>query len=252
MEGSGQNNYELILATDLDGTFLEGNSEIKNFFYNELIRLRDKVMLIYVTGRPVEIVKHFCENRYLPHPHYVIGDHGTHVVDGVKFEDVDHVQTPIIKKWNNSNNFLKSLLSQEKGIQLQPINPPYRVAYYYDPLALKNETLERINQAGFDAILSCDMYLDIVPQGVNKGTSLMRIVELLNLNHEQVVTCGDSLNDLSLFLTGRKSIAVGNSEPKLVDEIRKLNNVYHSSHPGLYGIIDGLQFYDQMKLFKLN
>lgn len=244
--------YELILATDLDGTFLEGNTDIKNFFYNELIRLQEKVMLIYVTGRPIEIVKQFCVNSYLPYPHYVIGDHGTHVVDGRHFNVMNSIQERIIRKWNNSNHFLRELLSQEKGIQLQPINPPYRVAYYYDPEHLENSTIEKITNAGFDVILSCDMYMDIVPQGVNKGTSLMHIIDHLNLDGEQVITCGDSLNDLSLFLTGNKGIAVGNSEPKLIQEIQKLNNVYHSAHPGLYGIIDGLQFYDQMKLFKLN
>ena len=32
-----QNNYELVLATDLDGTFLEGDAETKQLFYNELL-----------------------------------------------------------------------------------------------------------------------------------------------------------------------------------------------------------------------
>jgi sucrose-6-phosphatase len=53
------NQYKLILATDLDGTFLEGDDRVKQSFYSELFRLREHVMLIYVTGRPIEIVKEF-------------------------------------------------------------------------------------------------------------------------------------------------------------------------------------------------
>ncbi len=70
------NQYKLILATDLDGTFLEGDDRIKQLFYSEFLRLREHVMLIYVTGRPIEIVKNFCLQDYLPRPHFIIGDHG--------------------------------------------------------------------------------------------------------------------------------------------------------------------------------
>lgn len=242
--------YKLVLATDLDGTFLEGDHQVKNSFYHELFRLRDLIMLIYTTGRPVETVKQFCQRGYLPSPHFVMGDHGTHIVDGVNFLPVEHLQNPIIQKWNNGNKLLKNLLQDESGIQLQPIHPPYRVAYYYDPALLQDQTLQKIREAGFDIIQSCDMYLDIVPQGVNKGASLLNMLNHLNIDQEIVITCGDSLNDLSLFQTGLKGIAVGNSEPKLIDEIRDLNHVYYSTFPGVLGIVDGLHFYKKTHLFQ--
>lgn len=243
-------NYQLILATDLDGTFLEGDNEVKNFLYNALLRLRDSIMLIYVTGRPVEIVEQFCQRGYLPTPHYVIGDHGTHIVEGSNFLPVNALQDPIVHKWNNSNEFLRELLRDEVGIQLQPLNPPYRVAYYYDPHYLQDKTLQKIENAGFDAILSCDSYLDILPRGVNKGSTLLSLLKHFNIDLELAITFGDSLNDLSLFQTGLKSVAVGNSEPKLVNEIQKLDNVYHSRYEGLLGVIDGLHYYEKIQLFK--
>jgi hydroxymethylpyrimidine pyrophosphatase-like HAD family hydrolase len=52
--------HSLILATDLDGTFLEGAFRLNGFFYDKLTELREQVLLIYVTGRPV-----------LPRPHFV-------------------------------------------------------------------------------------------------------------------------------------------------------------------------------------
>ena len=244
-----QEQYKLVLATDLDGTFLEGDQRVKNSFYPEFLRLRDTVLLIYTTGRSVETVKQFCDHGYLPYPHFIIGDHGTEIADGMNFKQIDTLQEPIIKKWHQGNTQLKDLLQNERGLQLQPINPAYRIAYYYDPHQFQEQTLEKIKSAGFDYIQSCEMYLDIVPKGVNKGSSLINILSHLQIDHGRVITCGDSLNDLSLFQTGLKSIAVGNSEPKLVDEIKHLRNVYHSSFPGLSGIIDGLRFYKQTSFF---
>ncbi len=243
------NHHELILATDLDGTFLEGDQQTKHFFYNQLLQLRERILLIYVTGRPVEIVKQFCKHGYLPVPHFVLGDHGTHVVDG-NFNPVDPIQDPIIKKWNNGNLLLKELLCDEMGLELQPLDPPYRVAYYYDQRFLQNTTLLKIKEAGFDAILSCDMYLDIVPRDVNKGSTLLKLLDYLEIHHDLAITCGDSLNDLSLFETGLDSIAVGNSETKLITAIKSLDNVYHSEFPGLLGIMDGLRFFGKTQLLQ--
>ena len=234
---------KLTLATDLDGTFLEGNNQTKSLSYSELVR--QQVLLIYTTGRSIASVEQFCKKGYLPTPHFVIGDHGTHIVDGTSFCPVEQLQNSIIEKWNNSNGMLRELLRDEVGIQLQPINPPYRVAYYYDH-RMKEETLQKIVNAGFDVIQSCEMYLDIVPKGVSKGSSLLNLINQLNIDRESVVTCGDSMNDLSLFQTGLKSVAVSNSEPKLVAEIKKLNNVYLSDFPGVLGVMDGLRFYQAL------
>ncbi len=238
--------YQLVLATDLDGTFLEGNSATKRFVYNRFAELREQVLLIYTTGRPIETVKQFCLAGYLPLPHYILGDHGTHIADET-FTAVKHLQNPISELWNQSNARLRELLRHERGIQLQPIDPPYRVAYYYDPAYLKNETLKRISAAGFDFILSCESYLDILPKRVNKGSSLLKLLDYLNIQHDAVLTSGDSLNDLSLFQTGLKSIVVANSEPKLVAITKELANVYHSPFHGLLGVMDGIKFYGKLQ-----
>ena len=110
--------YQLVLATDLDGTFLEGDAQLKKLFYGKLSSLREQVLLIYTTGRSVETVKSFCHRGYLPFPHFVLGDHGTHIVDGTDFSSLKPLQDSIVLTWNNGNQLLKNLLRNEQGIQL--------------------------------------------------------------------------------------------------------------------------------------
>ncbi len=118
--------YQLVLATDLDGTFLEGDDHVKRSFYQTLVQLREQVLLIYTTGRPVEIVKQFCQRGYLPYPHFVLGDHGTHIVEGSSFSSLSHLQEAIALTWNKGNQLLRDLLRNERGIHGRNDNAKYK------------------------------------------------------------------------------------------------------------------------------
>lgn len=202
-----KNTYQLILATDLDGTFLEGNSGIKNFFYSSLINFKEKVCLIYVTGRSIESVRNLCLEEELPMPHFIITDHGMNIAVGNTFSALKELQESITVGWDDKNLATHSFFWK---------------------------------------------YSQNLPKGINKGTSLLRLLEYIKIDPRMVITCGDSLNDLSLFQIGLKSIIVGNAEKTLLNEAKKLSNIYYSSYAGLLGILDGLNFYGKYNLFEGN
>lgn len=233
----------LVLATDLDGTFLGGSHRQRTEFYDYLERHRDRMLLVFVTGRDLEAIERMRQELGFPRPDYIIGDVGTTIVEGQTLTPISEVQDWVSSIWQNANDLVLNLLADEPGITLQPVNPDRRVSYYYKPDELQPSTVQKIEDAGFDCILSADKYLDVMPKGVAKGSTLLKFIEALDLDAEHVIPAGDSLNDYSLFQTGLKSIAVGNSEPKLVDKIQAMPNVYHSPEPGAAGIWDGLNYY---------
>jgi len=235
--------YSLILATDLDGTFFGGSPDQRTQFYDYLKQHRQNLLLIFVTGRSLELIDNEREAGDFPHPDYVIGDVGTTVVNWKTRQPLAEVQDWIDRVWNDGGDRVKELLADEPGLKLQPIVPQYRVSYYYDPKKLQPETLAKIEAAGFDCITSADEFLDVMPPGVAKGPTLLRTIDALQLNSDDVICAGDTLNDRSLFETGLKGIAVGNAEPKLVERIQTLDNVYHSTAPGAAGIWEGLEHY---------
>jgi len=240
-------NNTLVLATDLDGTFLGGSLQERQEFYHYLQAKRDRLLLIFVTGRSLELTLRLYEekNLIIPQPDYIIGDVGTTVYEGKTLKPVAEVQNWIADIWGNSSEFAQQILVDEPGLTLQPLSPQYRVSYYYKPDQNQERIIKKIQSAGFECIMSADKYLDILPKGVAKGSTLLKLIDWLNISPYQVITSGDSLNDLSLFETGLKGIAVGNSELKLVEKIKTLNNVYYSDFPGVTGIWDGIKYYDQ-------
>ncbi|NES67702.1 MAG: HAD-IIB family hydrolase [Okeania sp. SIO2D1] len=238
--------YPLVLATDLDGTFLGGSDRQRAEFYEYLQKHRDRLLLVFVTGRDVEFVQSLCEDSKFPNPDYIIGDVGTTVVHGKTLEPLESIQRWVEEIWGNASDCVKEMMANEPGIELQECSGPRRVSYYYKPEKLQESTVQKVVDAGFDCILSADVYLDVMPKGVSKGPTLMKFIELLGLNTDNVIPAGDSLNDLSLFKTGLKSVAVGNAEPKLVKHIATMDNVYHSPYPGTAGIWDGLKHYSKL------
>jgi len=241
-------NHPLVLATDLDGTFLGGSPEQRQEFYDYLEENRDRLQLIFVTGRSLELILRLYEQKdiKIPQPDYIIGDVGTTIYDGKTLTPVAEVQNWVAEIWGDASEFAQQLLVDEPGLTLQPIFAEYRVSYYYKPDKNPDQIVKKIEEAGFQCITSADKYLDILPKGVAKGSTLLKLIEFLNLHPQAVITSGDSLNDLPLFETGLNSIAVGNSELKLVEKIKTLKNVYYSELPGVAGIWDGIKYYGKI------
>src|SRR5689334_7030507 len=88
----------MILATDLDGTFLGGKSLQKQQLYR-ILRENTAVRLIYVTGRGLESVIPILNDPIIPNPDYIICDVGATIVNGHTLEPVEHLQSEIEKKW---------------------------------------------------------------------------------------------------------------------------------------------------------
>lgn len=233
---------DLILATDLDGTLLGGSADAREALYAALAARRD-ALLIFVTGRDADFIRDLVARPGMPRPHYIIGDVGTTVLDGRTFEPVAALEAHIKERWNDATARVMALLEGEPGLRLQPTPFRHRVSYFYEPALLSADTVRKIEAAGFDCLLSAGMYLDVLPRGIAKGPTLLQLLHALELPLDRVLVAGDTLNDLSLFETGLKGVAVGNSEPALLRAIADFHWVYRSPLHGAAGIADALRHF---------
>jgi hydroxymethylpyrimidine pyrophosphatase-like HAD family hydrolase len=78
-----------------------------------------------------------------------------------------------------------------------------------------------------------------LPAGVHKGSAAAFLVAKWGLRTEQVVVCGDTGNDKSMFMRGFRGVVVGNAQPEL--KALQSPDVYHSERTHADGVLDGIE-----------
>lgn len=233
----------MVLATDLDGTFLGGSDEARQGFYAWLQAHRDDVGLIFVTGRDPGFIRELTMKQGVPRPDYVIGDVGTTIAE----MDHDHMIAPIAElereisaAWEDAGPRVQVALNNFAGLKLQSTVFRHRVSYDMDPDRFDGRILDVVADLGFDAILSDNRFFDVLPKGVSKGPSLLRLLAHLGVQNNRVLVAGDTLNDLSMLELGLPAVAVGGSEPGLIEKVSPLPHVHVAAGLGVTGIAEAI------------
>jgi hydroxymethylpyrimidine pyrophosphatase-like HAD family hydrolase len=259
----------LVLASDLDGTLAGGTAADRATLITELEAAAAR--LIYVTGRTPDAVRDIMDEAGLPVPEVLIADVGTSVLHGIGPARVAPIETDIAARWPGTDVVARRL-ERIPGLARQDVRAPYRVSWWIEPVrrlrgsrdeyaarapddvslaapaaALAADVVARANIAlaglDVDIVLSANVFVDVLPRGVNKGTTLRRVLSWLAVADAHCVVAGDSLNDLALFETGIRAIVVGNCEPALRARMAEKQHVYCSNAAGAAGVLDGLRHY---------
>lgn len=232
----------MLVATDLDGTFLAGESAKRHQLY-QLISTHPDIDLIFVTGRGLESVLPLLADPTIPRPEYIVCDVGATVVDGKALRPVQPLQSQIERSWPGELAVEKAM-ADLSGFVRQDVPQDRRCSYYCEPHELGDQLEQIAEVLGCDVLYSAGRYLDFLPKGVNKGSTLKALVEHLAIDPSEVLVAGDTLNDLSMFQVGFQGVCVGRSEPGLLEATRGASNVFHAKEPGCGGILEALNQLD--------
>ena len=231
----------MLLATDLDGTFLAGDPDNRLKLYR-LVAAHPEIDLVFVTGRGLESVLPLLSDPTIPQPDYIICDVGCTVVHGETQQAIQPLQGEIDELWPGEQMIEDALLPFD-GLQRQEVPQERRVSYFCDGDVVTDEMVARIEALSCNALFSNHKYLDILPRGVNKGRTLSRLVKHLNVDPESVLVAGDTLNDLSMYEHGFKGVCVGESEPDLLDATMHKARVLHAGATGCGGILEAFEHF---------
>lgn len=235
----------LLLATDLDGTFLAGDASQRQALYR-LVDASPDIQLAFVTGRGLEAVMPLLSDPTLPRPDYVICDVGATIVDGRSLLPLQPLQSEIDARWPGELA-VAAVIDRFPGLVRQDVPQERRCSYYCDPRTLakfRTDIEHAARELGCSVLYSDDRYLDILPPDTDKGRTLRALTRELGLAHERVLVAGDTLNDLSMFTAGFQGVCVGKSEPALVEATQSLANVLHAEAPGCGGILEAIEHFD--------
>jgi len=56
-------------------------------------------------------------------------------------------------------------------------------------------------------------FIEIMPKGVDKATTLSRMLETMDVSRENTICCGDGFNDISMIKYAGVGVAMGNAQP---------------------------------------
>lgn len=227
-----------ILATDLDRTLLPNGSWPADpgaiDLFNELTEQHD-VMVVYVTGRNLDLAERAIAEFSIRHPDVLIGDVGTSIR---RFERgawqthagwEEHVKRTS-PRWD-AGAIREAVLDIDGLTEQEPEHcGPFKQSYYVDH-DRREEVLERVDQrirGHFDEVviysfdsLSGKGLLDFLPQSATKQTALEYVSREVGANKADVVFCGDSGNDIFPLTAGFAGVLVRNADEQLVAEVRQ-------------------------------
>lgn len=226
----------MLLATDLDGTFLAGDPEDRLSLY-QTIAAHPEIKLAYVTGRSLEAVLPLLADPTLPQPDFIIADVGATLVHGNSLQPIQPLQSVVDARWPGETQVASAI--EPFGLERQDVPQARRCSYFCTPEQAANPALREIaDELGCDLLYSAELYLDFLPKGVNKGSSLQALADWLELDHDQVLAAGDTLNDLSMLSASFHGVCVGQSEAALLEATRSHSRTLHASRPGCGGILE--------------
>jgi hydroxymethylpyrimidine pyrophosphatase-like HAD family hydrolase len=240
------NGWRFVLATDLDGTFLGGSDDDRLRLYRWIEERRPELGLVFVTGRDPKFIETLCAETPVPYPDFVVGDVGTTIAKmsptgpGGEIRPIQELEEEIAALWGDSGPKVREALHGHPGLTLQPTDFRFRVSYDYDPESFDPAAERIVTEMGLDYLISAGRFFDVLPKGVSKGPSLVRLARRLGIPSERVLVAGDTLNDYSMFETDFHGVAVGNSEAALLERLEGDGRVFRAGGHGAAGIMDAI------------
>ncbi len=231
-----------ILATDLDGTFLGGSDTARRRLVEHFLETPEN-QLIYVTGRSVNSVESLIQEGRLPRPNGMICDVGTTVACARGRDLPGPAHQAIHEAWRDRSETVRAALEAAPGLTLQSDYGPRRVSYHFDKQADLEEVSQRVRDMGLDPLVSDGLYFDVLPPGVNKGTTLQRWLEQHGHGLDAALVAGDTLNDRALLECGASAVVVGNAEPALLEVLSSSEKIYRAKGHGCDGIVEACKHF---------
>lgn len=232
-----------MITIDLDGTLLRSDGSVSDRTVRTLQAARDKgVVVAIATGRMYQTARPYGERLGL-------GDSPLLLFAGGLIETLESkkilFQQVIPREWAQE----LADLALRRGWQLQTyIDDVLRAArddewirdyerithskacicgddFYHvqgdcnkllsrgghDDLVARKALIEKTFPGRFNVLFSAPTFLEIMPQGVDKGEGIRRLGELYGIGTDEIMALGDSQNDLDMLKAAGFPVAMANA-----------------------------------------
>ena len=237
----------LYLSIDLDESFVSSPQSDQDELFRLFESSQEAARLIYTSHDAAEQLISIAARAHLPVPEMFLADTGTSALKGDGTGTIEPLQRNVIQLWPGKDA-VQSALRDLNGVKLITDSAHCR------------QTIELDSQEAFDAArvkieaLGCTLELrlgklhDVLPFGVNKGTSLGRWLVQENVSPANFLAIGQAAGDLSLFGRGWRGAVFAHGDAELKASGARFHNVRILKHSGARGVLDALQSFGWLEM----
>lgn len=235
-----------LIATDMDGTFLDSSKKFSPEFIDIFYKLKEKnIKFVIASGNQY----YRLYQKFLPlsEQMYFIAENGSYIAEGatelycniIKKEDVEIIQsiinnTPrifmimcgrkgayVLKDYFEYRNEVKKYYCAYSFVDsFDEVDDDIMKIAIYDPKQNIKEFLDSIQSQlpqGLKIVTSGNEWMDIQNQEINKGVAIQFLQMIYEIKPEECAAFGDQMNDYELLQHVQYSYAMANAVDPIKD-----------------------------------
>ena len=245
-----------ILALDLDGTLTNSSKEISEPTLKALIEIQEQgKKVVLASGRPTNGVAPLAEQLRLgDYGSYILSFNGGRITNCQTKEIIYNKTLPM----DCAKPIYDMVLEyKDQGLDLVTYTPDALISgicpnkytelesrINHMPIIRVDDFLSYIKEApnkflitGDSAVISkiqkkiiarfrsylsvyCSdpFFLEIMPSGIDKAHSLLRLLTSSGLTADEMICCGDGYNDITMIETAGLGVAMANAQPAVLEK----------------------------------
>ncbi|MDD7306581.1 MAG: Cof-type HAD-IIB family hydrolase [Peptoniphilaceae bacterium] len=252
-----------IIAVDIDGTLLNSNHQLTDVTKNSLIKAQENGNIVVIaSGRDPKGVESYAKALKLDEFGGLISNYNGCRITNFKTKEIiiNHsLDDTLLKEYINfTKNFDAPFLiyldgkifTNKKNSKIAEFSAWINkmdlvvkedildnIDYKLNNIILSHESKEILDKFetpirekfanSLEIVRSTDNYLEAMPKGFDKGTSLIEIAKYYDYDIKDIIAFGDERNDIGMIKDAGVGVAMGNAHPiikKLADYITLTND----------------------------
>ncbi len=228
-----------LIVLDLDGTALNRNNVIPDNLKDILKRLKNekRSRIVLASGRSISSMKIMAGELGLEAPAITLN--GGAIIDPVSDEifyeknlsaDIYLKSLTILKElhieivvftafgvYAENASKITDILEEYSDNKIEwvsdlgTIGSPVKILFIPEYESANAEVKKHTSSLEIDIIESGFSFTEIVPKGVNKGSALEIVSEMLEIDHKDIIAFGDNENDVEMLQLAGTGVAMGNA-----------------------------------------
>ncbi len=235
--------HKRLVVCDIDNT-LTGCREAAADF-TQFMRSRGDFKFAVATGRSLPEARRIIYEWHLPEPDVWMTSVGSEIFWAQRGGLAMDEQYPKLISASWQRERISCLCSDLPGLTAQAKieQRDFKLSYRGDRTAFR-DMRQLLKQEQIDAhtVISHGNLIDALPGKAGKGAATRHVGRILGIGPCDVITAGDSGNDIDLITSSKNAIIVANCQPEL-RSAAELPHVHLAKQPFAAGVLEGLRLF---------